>query len=143
MVFGALGEFQKTGSQLSFLTFLTIDALNLLGSVNYFDQVGRTILQNRYIKTNFENTEIRDFVSTFWNFIMETFWDITYFLNLKCMSWEPEMLETYESSFWNLYLKVMHKITRSLMNIVNKIKRCKIWLKFEYFVLTFQRTLKI
>ena len=65
MVFGALGQFQKTGSQRSFLTFLTTEVLNLLGSVNYFDQVGHKILQNRYLKTNFEKTEIRDFVSTF------------------------------------------------------------------------------
>ena len=31
----------------------------------------------------------------------------------------------------------MNKITKSLINIVNKIKRCKIFLKFQYFVLTF------
>ena len=37
------------------------------------------------------------------------------------------------------YNLMMNKITRSLMDISNKIKRCKIWLKF-YLVLTFQRT---
>ena len=63
--FGELGQFQKIRSQCSFLTFLTREALNLLGLVNYLDQVGHEILQNRYLKTNFENTEIRDFVSTF------------------------------------------------------------------------------
>ena len=29
--------------------------------------VGQEILQNNYLKTNFENSEIRDFVPTFWN----------------------------------------------------------------------------
>ena len=36
--------------------------------MNYSDQVGYEILQNRYLKTNFENTEIRDFVLTFLKF---------------------------------------------------------------------------
>ena len=45
--------------------FLTREVSNLLGSVNYFDQVGHEILQNSNLKTHFENTEIRDFVSTF------------------------------------------------------------------------------
>ena len=38
------------------------------------------------------------------------------------------------------YSLMMNKITRSLMDMLNKIKRCKIWLKFWYLVLTFQRT---
>ena len=32
-----------------------------------------------------------------------------------------------------------NKINRSLMDIVNTIKRYKVWLKFWYFVLTFPR----
>ena len=51
--------------EVSFLTFLTHEALNLLGSVNYFDHVGHEILKNRYLKTNFGKTEIRDFFPTF------------------------------------------------------------------------------
>ena len=44
-----------------FLTLLIPEALNLLDSVNYSDLVGHEILQNKYLKTNFENTENRDF----------------------------------------------------------------------------------
>ena len=40
-----------------------------MGSMNYFGQVVQEILQNNYLKTNFENSKIRDFVPTFWNFI--------------------------------------------------------------------------
>ena len=40
-----------------------------MGSMNYFGQVVQEILQNNYLKTNFKNSKIRDFVPTFWNFI--------------------------------------------------------------------------
>ena len=36
-----------------------------MGSVNYFGEVVQEILQNNYLKTNFENLEITDFVPTF------------------------------------------------------------------------------
>ena len=44
-----------------------------MGSMNYFSQVIREILQNNYLKNNFENSEFRDFVNTFWNFIRAKF----------------------------------------------------------------------
>ena len=37
-----------------------------MGSMNHFGQVVQEILQNNYLKTNFENSEITDFVPTFW-----------------------------------------------------------------------------
>ena len=40
-----------------------------MGSINYFSQVVQEILQKNYLKTNFENSKVRDFVPTFWNFI--------------------------------------------------------------------------
>ena len=36
-----------------------------MGSMNYFGQVAQEILQNNYLKPNFENSEIKDFVPTF------------------------------------------------------------------------------
>ena len=42
-----------------------------MGSMNYFGQVVQEILQNNYLKTNFENSEIRDFDLTFWNFFFK------------------------------------------------------------------------
>ena len=39
-----------------------------MGSINYFGQVVQEILQNKYLKTNFENSEIRDFVPSFLKF---------------------------------------------------------------------------
>ena len=36
-----------------------------MGSINSFGQVVQEILQNNYLKNNFENSEIRDFVPTF------------------------------------------------------------------------------
>ena len=68
---GHYGNFRKLSFsvrnflEVSFLTFLTDEALNLLGSLNYFDQVGHKILRNRYLKTNFGNKEIRAFAPTF------------------------------------------------------------------------------
>ena len=40
-----------------------------MGSMNYFCQVVQEILQNNYLKPNFENSEIKDFVPIFWHFI--------------------------------------------------------------------------
>ena len=105
-VFGTLGQFEKTrklGSSplisLEFSIFIisTSACLNLLskmGSINYFGKLVQEILQNNYLKTNFENSNIRDFVSTFWNFIGR--WGvflkkIPCFLNFKC---------TYLENYW-------------------------------------------
>ena len=33
--------------------------------MNYFEQVDQEILQNNYVKNNFENSKIRDFVPFF------------------------------------------------------------------------------
>ena len=38
--------------------------LSIMGPINYFDQVVQEILQNSYLKNNFENSKISDFVST-------------------------------------------------------------------------------
>ena len=40
-----------------------------MGSINSFGQAVQEILLNNYLKSNFEYSEIRDFVYTFWNFI--------------------------------------------------------------------------
>ena len=40
-----------------------------MGSINSFGQAVQEILLNNYLKSNFENSEIRDFVPTFRNFI--------------------------------------------------------------------------
>ena len=40
-----------------------------MGSINSFGQAVQEILLNNYLKSNFENSEIRDFVPTFCNFI--------------------------------------------------------------------------
>ena len=40
-----------------------------MGSINSFGQAVQDILLNNYLKSNFENSEIGDFVPTFWNFI--------------------------------------------------------------------------
>ena len=39
-----------------------------MGSMSYFGQAVQEILQNNYLKTNFENSKFRDFVSNFGNF---------------------------------------------------------------------------
>ena len=71
---GFYGNFRKLGrSALIFLELynliiLTYRALNLLsrmGPISSFGQVAQEILLNNYLKTNFENLEIRDFVPTF------------------------------------------------------------------------------
>ena len=62
---GHYGNLRKVGSsvlnslKVSYLTSLIHEALNLFGSMNYFDQVGHKILQNPYLKTSFENTNLR------------------------------------------------------------------------------------
>ena len=40
-----------------------------MGSINSFGQAVQEILLNNYLKSNFENSKIRDFVPTLWNFI--------------------------------------------------------------------------
>ena len=47
--------------------------LPIIGSMNFFSQVVQEILQNNYLQTNFENSQIKDFVPTFWNFIKGKF----------------------------------------------------------------------
>ena len=93
-VFGVLGELWETGlqcpnfSKLSNFVILTYGVLNFLsrmGSINSFGQAVQEILLNNYLKSNFENSEIRDFVPTFWNFIRGNLpKKITSFLNFKC-----------------------------------------------------------
>ena len=55
---------------LEFLIFIIstsahLNFISIMGSMNYFSQVIREILQNNYLKNNFENSEFRDFVHTF------------------------------------------------------------------------------
>ena len=50
------------------LTYRVLNFLSRMGSINSFGQVVQEILLNNYFKSNFENSEIRDFVPTFWNF---------------------------------------------------------------------------
>ena len=40
-----------------------------MGSINSFGQSVQEILLNNYLKSDFENSDIRDFVPTFWDFI--------------------------------------------------------------------------
>ena len=40
-----------------------------MGCINSYGQAVQEIFLNNYLKSNFENLEIRDFVPTFWNFI--------------------------------------------------------------------------
>ena len=79
-VYGISGDFWGTGPQcpdipklINFiiLTYWVSNFLFRMGSINCFGQVVQEILLNNYLKSNFENLEIRDFVPTFWNFIME------------------------------------------------------------------------
>ena len=61
-LFGVLAHFQETGSQCPNFIILTYGALNLLsrmGSVSSFSQAVQETLLNNYLKTNFENSEIR------------------------------------------------------------------------------------
>ena len=51
------------------LAYRVLNILSRMGSINSFGQVVQEILLNNYFRSNFENSEIRDFVPTFWNFI--------------------------------------------------------------------------
>ena len=77
-VFEILGELWETRPQCPnfskvvnfyYLTYGVLIFLSRMGSINSFGQAVREVLQNNYLKSNFENSEIRDFVPTFWNFI--------------------------------------------------------------------------
>ena len=55
---------------------MTHEALHLLfimGSMNNFGQMGQDILHNKYLKTNFENLKIRDFLPTILKFRKSNF----------------------------------------------------------------------
>ena len=71
-----LGPSVLISQKLSNFVILTYGVLNFLsrmGSINCFGQVVQEILLNNYLKSNFENSEIRDFVPTFLNFIRGKF----------------------------------------------------------------------
>ena len=52
--------------------------------INSFVQAVQEILLNNYLKINFENSEIKDFISTFWNLIKgKSFQNIFSFSNFK------------------------------------------------------------
>ena len=79
-VFGVLGVLWETGPQcpnsqkLTYFIILTYGVSNFLsrmGSIKSFGQAVQEILLINYLKSNFENSEIRDFVLAFWNFIRE------------------------------------------------------------------------
>ena len=71
-IFAVLGQVRKSSKVLN-------------STFHYFGQVVQEILQNNYLKTNFENSKIRDFVPTFWNFIDGGFLEkMPSFLNFKC-----------------------------------------------------------
>ena len=79
-VFGVLGNLGKLGpsaliflklSNFIILRYGVLNFLSRMGSINSFSQAVQEILLNNYLESNFENWEIRDFVSTFWNFIRE------------------------------------------------------------------------
>ena len=53
------------------LRYGVLNFLPRMGSINSFSQAVQEILLNNYLKSNFENSEIGDFVPTFWNFIRE------------------------------------------------------------------------
>ena len=62
--------------------------LSIRGPINYFDQVVQEILQNSYLKNNFENSKTSDFVSTLWNFLRGKFSKkILFFRTLTAHIW--------------------------------------------------------
>ena len=70
--FGKLGPSALIFQNLSNFVIFTYGVLNFLsrmGSINSFGQAVQEILLNNYLKSNYENSEIRDFVPTFWNVI--------------------------------------------------------------------------
>ena len=56
-------------SNFIILTYGVLNFLSRMGSINSFGQAVQEILLNNYLKSNFENSEIGDFILTFWNFI--------------------------------------------------------------------------
>ena len=73
-----LGHFGKSGVQclnfsktveFYYLYFWSFKFSTQHGPINSAGQVVQQILLNNYLKNNFENSEIRDFISTFWNFV--------------------------------------------------------------------------
>ena len=69
---GKLGPNTLIFLKLSNFIIVSYGALNFLsrmGSINSFGQVVQEILLNNYLKGNFEKSDIRDSVLTFWNFI--------------------------------------------------------------------------
>ena len=70
--FGKLGPsaliFLKLSNFIS-LTYGVLNFLSIMGSINSFGQPVQEILLSNYLKSNFENLKIRDFVPTFWDFI--------------------------------------------------------------------------
>ena len=70
--FGKLDPSALISQKFSNFVILTYEVLNFLsrmGSINSCGQAVQEILLNNYLKINFENSEIRDFVPTFWDFI--------------------------------------------------------------------------
>ena len=51
-------------------TYGALNFLSRMGPIKSFGHAIQEILLNNYLKSNFENSEVRDFVLTFWNFIM-------------------------------------------------------------------------
>ena len=93
--FGALGELWEIGpsaliflklSNFIILTYGVLNFLSRMGSINSFGQAVQEILLNNYLKSNFENSKIRDFVPTFCNFIRGkiSLKKSPLFLNFKC-----------------------------------------------------------
>ena len=63
-----------------------------MGSINFLIRQFKRLLNN-YLKSNFESSEIRDFVPTFWNFIGENLpKKIISFSNFKCTYLENHLL---------------------------------------------------
>ena len=69
-VFGVLGEFGELSpsaliflklSNIIILTYGVLNFLSRMGSISSFGQAIQEVLPNNYLKSNFENSEIRDF----------------------------------------------------------------------------------
>ena len=76
--FDTLHSFKLGSSVLIFLKLLNFiifryGVLNFLSRMGSFGQAVQELLLNNYLKSNFKNSQIRDFVPTFWNFIREKF----------------------------------------------------------------------
>ena len=71
-ILGKLGPSALIFLKLSNFIILRYGVLSFqsrMGSINSFGQAFQELLLNNYLKSNLENSEIRDFVPTFWNFI--------------------------------------------------------------------------